>query len=311
MLGPNLATASVMQPDRRRKPRVLVVDDKQANHLALAAVLENECEMLFAASGAEALKVLQAQPSVDVVLMDVHMPEMDGFETVKRIKAIEALREIPVVFVTAVYQEDPFVKRGYEVGGIDYFSKPFDPEILRVKVAAYASLRLKAELLRQRELHIRESEEVLRVGRKLSTVLESLPVGILIADVDGRICQSTETVADILNYKDQLRVDLYGGMLEWWESTGQMIKDPNAPLARALKGESSHGKPMLLQCFDGNVKTVLVSASPLRGLEGKMLGAVVLICDLTEAKKMEASLAQRVANLINLGVELEETAVRQ
>lgn len=295
-----------MQPDRRRKPRVLVVDDKVANHLALAAVLEDECDLVFASSGAEALQLLQAQPCADVVLMDVHMPEMDGFETVQRIKAIDALRDIPVVFVTAVYQDDPFVKRGYEVGGIDYFSKPFDPEILRVKVAAYASLRLKAELLRERELHIKESEEVLRVGRKLATVLETLPVGILIADVDGRICQSTETVADILNYKDQLSTDLYGGMLEWWESTGQMINDQKGPLARALKGESSHGK-MLVQCFDGNVKTVLVSASPLRGLEGKMVGAVVLICDLTEARQMEASLAQRVANLINLGVELEES----
>lgn len=300
-----------MQPDRRRKPRVLVVDDKRANQLALAAVLEDECDLLFASSGAEALKLLQAQASVDVVLMDVHMPEMDGFETVQRLKEIDALREIPVVFVTAVYQDDPFVKRGYEVGGIDYFSKPFDPEILRVKVAAYASLRLRAELLRQRERHIKESEEVLRVGRKLATVLETLPVGILIADVDGRICQSTETVADILNYRDQLRIDLYGEMLEWWESTGQMIKDPNGPLARALRGESSHGKPMLMQCFDGNVKTVLVSASPLRGLEGKMVGAVVLICDLTEAKQMEASLAARVANLINLGVELEESVARQ
>ena len=300
-----------MQPDRRRKPRVLVVDDKRANQLALAAVLENECDMLFASSGAEALKLLQAQTPVDVVLMDVHMPEMDGFETVQRIKKIDALREIPVVFVTAVYQDDPFVKRGYEVGGIDYFSKPFDPEILRVKVAAYASLRLKAELLRQRELHIKESEEVLRVGRKLATVLETLPVGILIADVDGRICQSTETVGDILNYKDELRTDLYGDMLKWWESTGQMIKDQSGPLARALKGDSSHGKPMLVQCFDGNVKTVLVSASPLRGLEGKMVGAVVLICDPTEAKQMEASLAQRVASLINLGVELEESAARQ
>lgn len=300
-----------MQPDRRRKPCVLVVDDKPANHLALAAVLEDECDLLFASSGAEALEVLQAQPSVDVVLMDVHMPDMDGFETVQRIKQIDALREIPVVFVTAVYQDDPFVKRGYEVGGIDYFSKPFDPEILRVKVAAYASLRLRAELLRQRELHIRESEEVLRVGRKLAAVLETLPVGILIADVDGRICQSTETVADILNYKDQLRTDLYGEMLKWWESTGQMIKDQNGPLARALKGDSSHGKPMLVQCFDGNVKTVLVSASPLRGLGGKMVGAVVLICDLTEAKQMEASLAQRVASLMNIGVELEETVARQ
>ena len=300
-----------MQPDRRRKPRVLVVDDKVANQLALAAVLEDECDLVFASSGAEALKALQEQAPLDVVLMDVHMPEMDGFETVKRIKAIDAVRDIPVVFVTAVYQEDPFVKRGYEVGAIDYFSKPFDPEILRVKVAAYASLRMKAELLRQRELHIRESEELLRVGRKIATVLETLPVGILIADVDGRICQATETVADILNYKDQLRTDLYGKMLEWWESTGQLIKDQNAPLARALKGENSHGKPMLVQCFDGNVKTVLVSASPLRGLGGKMVGAVVLICDLTEAKQMEASLAQRVASLINVGVELEESVTQQ
>lgn len=297
-----------MQPNRRRKPRVLVVDDKRSNQLALAAVLEDECDLLFAQSGAEALKCLEAEPA-DVVLMDVHMPDMDGFETVKRIKQNEALREIPVIFITAVYQDDPFVKRGYEVGGIDYFSKPFDPEILRVKVAAYASLRLKADLLRQRELHIKESEEVLRVGRKLSDVLETLPVGILIADVDGRICQTTESVANILKYKDQLQTDSYG-MLGWWDSTGQMIKDRNGPLARALEGESSHGKPMLIQCFDGAVKTVLVSASPLRGLEGKMVGAVVLICDLTEAKQMEASLAQRVTSLISIGVELEESVAR-
>ena len=298
-----------MRPDRRRKPRVLVVDDKRSNQLALAAVLEDECELFFALSGMDALKLLETE-SMDVVLMDVHMPDMDGFETVKRMKQIEALREIPVVFVTAIYQDDPFVKRGYEVGGIDYFSKPFDPEILRVKVAAYASFRLKAELLRERERHIKESEEVLRVGRKLSHVLESLPMGILIADVDGRICQTTESVAQILNYKDQLRTDSYS-MLGWWDSAGQLIKDKNGPLARALKGESVHGKPMLIQCYDGIVKTVLVSAAPLRGLEGNMVGAVVLISDLTEAKEMEASLAKRVANLINLGVELEESVAPQ
>ena len=300
-----------MQPNRRRKPHVLVVDDKRSNQLALAAVLEDECDLLFASSGADAIKILGAEPGIDVVLMDVHMPDMDGFETVKRIKQIEAVREIPVIFITAVYQDDPFVKRGYEVGGIDYFSKPFDPEILRVKVAAYASFRLKSELLRERELHIKESEEVLRVGRKLSSVLESLPVGTLIADVDGRICQITESVASILNYKGELKADSYS-MLGWWDSTGQLIKDKNGPLARALElGESSHGRTMLIQCFDGMAKTVLVSASPLRGLEGKLVGAVVLICDLTEAKQMEASLAKRVANLINLGVELEESVARQ
>ena len=299
-----------MQPDRRRKPRVLVVDDKRSNQLALAAVLEDECELFFALSGMDALKLLETE-RVDVVLMDVHMPDMDGFETVKRIKQIEALREIPIIFVTAVYQDDPFVKKGYAVGGIDYFSKPFDPEILRLKVAAYAAFRIKAQLLREREIHIKESEEMLRVGRKLSSILDSLPVGILISDFDGRIIQTTESVARILNQKEPVNVDSYGEMLGWWDSAGQMIKDRNGPLGRALAGETSHSKPLLIQCLDGNVKTVLVSASPLRGLEGKMVGAVVLICDLTEAKQMEASLAQRVTNLISLGVELEETVARQ
>ena len=300
-----------MQPDRRRKPRVLVVDDKHSNHLAFAAVLEEECERWFALSGAEAIKLLQSERPVDVVLMDVHMPEMDGFETVQRIKQIETLRDIPIIFVTAVYQDDPFVKKGYAVGAIDYFSKPFDPEILRLKVAAYAAFRIKAQLLREREVHIKESEEMLRVGRKLSSVLDSLPLGILIADLDGRICQTTESVARILNQKEPVNTDSYGVMLGWWDSAGQMIKDRNGPLGRALAGEASHGKPLLIQCLDGNVKTVLVSASPLRGLEGKMVGAVVLICDLTEAKQIEASLAQRVTKLISLGVELEESVARQ
>ena len=299
-----------MQADRRRKPRVLVVDDKHSNHLAFAAVLEEECDLVFASSGAQSLKVLEAE-RVDVVLMDVHMPDMDGFETVRRIKQNEALREIPVIFVTAVYQDDPFVKKGYAVGGIDYFSKPFDPEILRLKVAAYAAFRIKTQLLREREVHIKESEEMLRVGRKLSSILDSLPVGILIADLDGRIIQTTESVARILNQREPVNADSYGEMLGWWDSAGQMIKDRNGPLGRALAGEISHGKPLLIQCLDGNVKTVLVSASPLRGLEGKMVGAVVLICDLTEAKQMEASLAQRVSNLISLGVELEESVARQ
>jgi PAS domain-containing protein len=123
-----------------------------------------------------------------------------------------------------VYQDDPFVKRGYEVGGIDCFSKPFDPEILKMKIAAYAAFRLKADLLRERELHIRESEELLRVGRKLSSMLESLPVGILIADVDGRICQTTDAAARVLRCPETTRTDAYGliGLgVELEESTTQ------------------------------------------------------------------------------------------
>jgi CheY-like chemotaxis protein len=296
---------------KARKPAVLIVDDKRPNLLALAAVLENDYELLFANSGAEALTLLKAQPKVDVILMDVHMPDMDGFESASRIKKIEALQDIPIIFVTAVYQDDPFVKKGYEVGGIDYFSKPFDPEILKMKVAAYASFRVKADLLKERELHIRESEELLRVGRKLSAVLETLTVGVLIADVEGRICQTTEEAARILKCVEPAQSDAYGEMLGWWDSAGQMIKDEGGPLARALqRAETSHSQPLQIRCFDGTEKTILASASPLRGLNSQSVGAIVLIRDLTESKQIEEDLAQRVTRLVSLGVELEESAAR-
>jgi CheY-like chemotaxis protein len=296
---------------KRRRARILVVDDKPANQLALAAVLEDEYDLEFAHSGPDAIRLVQTRADFDVILMDVHMPDMDGFEAASRIKQLKDRADIPIIFVTAVYHDDPFVRKGYEVGGIDYFSKPFDPQILKMKVAAYASFRLKADLLRERELHIRESEELIRVGRKLSAMLESLPVGVLIADVDGRICQTTDETARILKCSEPERSDAYGEMLGWWDSAGQMIKDEKGPLARALRsGEVTHGEPVDIRCFDGTRKTILASASPLRALDGGILGAVVLIRDLSESRKIEEDFDERVAKLVELGVELEETAAR-
>lgn len=293
-----------------RKARILAVDDKRANLLALAAVLETDFELLFASSGAEAIDFLQKRQDVDVILMDVQMPEMDGFEAASHIKKMPACADIPVIFVTAVYREDPYVKKGYAMGGIDYLSKPFDPDVLRSKVTIYASHRQKADLLRERERHIRESEELLRVGRKLSAVLESLPVGVMIADIEGRICEITEDVSRILGLAEPAAADSYGQILGWWDAGGRVIKEAEGPLARALgRGQSSHSESVGIRCLDGSAKTILVSASPLRRLNGGIVGAVVLVQDVTESKKIEEALEEQVTKLIALGVQLEERAV--
>lgn len=293
-----------------RKANVLAVDDNRGNLVALDAVLGGQYKLFLASSGEEALALLQLRPDIDVILMDVQMPGLDGFETAELIKQQPACRDIPIIFVTAVYTEDPFIKKGYEVGGIDYFTKPFDPEILKLKIGIYASHRLKIDLLEERERHLRHSEELLRVGRKLSSVLEDLPVGVLIADLDGRICQSTEQVARIFNCADASAT--YGEMLGWWDAGGQMIRDEQSPLARALRrGEVSHGERMQIRCLDGALKTVLVSASPLRSPGGERTGAVILIQDLTESRKLEEDLAQRVTAIVDLGVALEESAGRE
>jgi CheY-like chemotaxis protein len=292
------------------KPTVLAVDDKRANLVALDALLSEEYRLVFANSGEEALAVLSGQADIDVILLDVQMPGMDGFETAAAIKKMEAGKEIPIIFITAVYSEDPHVKKGYQAGGIDYFSKPFDPEILKLKLRIYAAFRTRETVLRQRERHLRESEELLSVGRKLSSMLESLTVGVLIADVEGRICQTTEEVSRILKSAEAVD-DSYGEILGWWDSAGTMIKNPGGPLARALRdGVTSHSEPISIRCFDGTTKEILASASPLRGLDNRLVGAVVLVQDMTEPHKMEVALEDRVARLIGLGVQLEESAVR-
>ena len=294
-----------------RKPNVLAVDDKPANLLALEATLGTAYNVLLAHSGREAVALLERRPeSVDLILMDVQMPDMDGFEAAKRIKRLQDCEDIPIIFITAVFREDPFIRQGYEAGGIDYFTKPFDPDILKLKINVYASYRLHDELLKQRERNVKESEELLRVGQKLSLVLEALPIGVLIADVEGRICQTTEQVARILGSVVPAETDSYGEILGWWDASGRMLKGGSGPLARSIRdGETSRSETIAIRCIDGTQKTILISASPLRGLDGKIVGAVVLLQDLTESKKIiEEELQQRVAKLISLGVELEATA---
>jgi CheY-like chemotaxis protein len=293
-----------------RRANVLIVDDRPANQLALAAVLEADYDILLAASGEDAIRLLKTRTDIDVILMDVQMPGMDGFEAATAIKKMPGCNDIPIVFVTAVYKEDPHVKKGYESGGIDYFGKPFDPDILRMKIGVYSSYRLKSHLLRQRERHIRESEELIRVGRKLSAVLESLPVGVMIADVEGRICQITEEVSRILRSVEPVESDAYDKILGWWDAKGKILKNEQGPLSRALRrGERSHSEAIRIQCLDGSVKTIVASASPLRGLSGDIVGAVVLLQDITESKKIEEALEERVTKLVALGVQLEERAV--
>jgi CheY-like chemotaxis protein len=112
-------------------PRVLVVDDAQANLVALGAVLKPlGLHVIEARSGRQALELMSDVPFV-VALLDVQMPEMDGFELAKRIRQLSSGAELPIIFLTAIHADEHFVKRGYQSGGADYITKPFDADVLR------------------------------------------------------------------------------------------------------------------------------------------------------------------------------------
>jgi signal transduction histidine kinase len=138
---------------------ILMVDDRPENLLALEAILGGLGQRLVkASSGAEALKRLLAQDFA-VILMDVQMPDMDGFTTAKFIRARERSRYTPIIFLTAYDRSDAAVARGYGAGAVDFLFKPLVPEILRSKVAVFVELFKKTEEIRRQAKQIREAEQ--------------------------------------------------------------------------------------------------------------------------------------------------------
>jgi signal transduction histidine kinase len=144
---------------RDDRVNILLVDDRPENLLALEAILEPLAQNLVRAnSGSEALKrVLEMEFAT--ILLDVQMPDMNGFEVAEIIKSRERSRTIPIIFLSAINKEEAYVFKGYSMGAVDYVFKPFNPDVLRMKVAVFVDLFIKQrELQRQAEL-LRNAEK--------------------------------------------------------------------------------------------------------------------------------------------------------
>lgn len=139
------------------KPRILIVDDEPANLKVMREVLGNQYRMSFAKSGAAALTLLEKeQPKL--ILLDIMMPDMNGFEVCEIVKSTPALSHIPIIFVTALGDESDEFK-GFELGAVDYITKPISPAIVRARVKTHLSL-VQAEQLKQAHVDL-----VHRLGR--------------------------------------------------------------------------------------------------------------------------------------------------
>ena len=139
--------------------KLLLVDDRPENLLALEAILEPLGQILIRAnSGPEALKQVLAEDFA-AILLDVQMPGMNGFEVAEIIKSRERSRTIPIIFLSAISKEDAYVFKGYSMGAVDYVFKPFNPDILRSKVAVFVDLYVKQEEIQRQGDLLRESQK--------------------------------------------------------------------------------------------------------------------------------------------------------
>jgi CheY-like chemotaxis protein len=201
------------------KANILLVDDRAENIVALEAILSSLNQTLVAArSGDAALKAL-LRDEFAVILLDVLMPGMDGFETAAHIKRRPRTRDVPIIFLTALNSEPDYAFRSYSAGAVDYIAKPFDPWVLRAKVAVFVDLYTKNRQLREQSELLRQQAEgstgglLAELSRRLSAIeasaagLASVPTVKTDAALADGLAQLDRSIGRLRDTLDALGAD--------------------------------------------------------------------------------------------------------
>ena len=252
------------------KKTILIVDDSPENLTVLYKILRDDYKVIGAGSGAEALRLVAANKP-NLILLDIMMPEMSGFEVCAILKEDASLKEIPVIFITALVDETDEV-RGFEVGAVDYITKPFRPSILKHRVSTHLELKSQKDLLR-------ESDERHR------SILQTAMDGIWLTDIQGNLLEVNETYCRMSGYIPEELLLMNISDLEAKEYEIETA----AHIARIIdqgegRFESLHRRK------DGALFDVAVSAQ-YRPFNGGQF--VVFLHDITERKKAKKLLLSR------------------
>jgi PAS domain S-box-containing protein len=273
---------------------VLVVDDHPANLVALEAILAPlGHELVLARSGDEALRHI-LQREFALILLDVQMADMNGFETASFIKQHPRSRHIPIIFITAVNRDAIHVFRGYSHGAVDYLVKPFDADILRSKAAVFVELYLRGEKLKlqQRLLHEREREAAERRSQeRYRRLLDAMPQCIWAADGDGKVnywnrpglayCGLTAAAVQEEAFWDCLHPDDRTDARAHWE-------------AGLRSGASFERQVRLKRASDGSYRWHLARALPERDGDGAIVGWIATATDIDDQKRAEDALRKAI-----------------
>jgi len=293
-----------------QKVNLLMVDNHPENLLALEAVLSSpHYNLVSATSGNEALKYLLKQEFA-VILLDVQMPGLNGFETAKLIRAREKTKHIPIIFITAISQDMEHVQRGYSVGAIDYIFKPFQPETLKQKIEKFVEIYQKyQEEISKNELQ--RSAELSEVNKKLDqttldlqrtealakVISETLIDTIVTFDSQGCILSVNPAVKTMFGYHPD-----------------ELVGQPIGNLFLKVKGDSGNRSPHLFfsltnPCLGKVIESVALRQdeshfyADIQIGEAAVEGQQIFVCtirDVTERKQMEEIKKQQFNHMENM-----------
>jgi PAS domain S-box-containing protein len=272
----------VLTPDY--KIRLLLVDDNPENLISLEAMLHGITdEMVLARSGREALRHVLEHQDFAAILLDVKMPDMDGFETAELIRSRRQNRNTPILFLTG-FRNDEQLFRGYDLGAVDFLFKPVVPEILRSKVNVFVELARNNQLLRQ------QAETLAKAELKFRSLLEAAPDAMLITQSDGTVVHVNAQVYDLFDYeRGEVRGHNIRMLVPGWSFPAPGLRGGNG---------AANGSPELYALRkDRSRFPIDISLSPLQTEEGLLITSVIR--DISERRKAEEKIRR-------LNTELEE-----
>ncbi len=256
---------------RSNRPAVLIVDDIEDNLFALVALLRrDDVDLLTARSGREALELLLDR-SIALAIIDVHMPEMDGFDLATLMRGVEKTRHVPIIFVTAASRDDRRVFSGYEAGAVDFLFKPIDSHVLRSKVEVFVALE------KQRQ-ELRKSEERFRA------LVEATSQAVWRTDADGA------PIADSPSFRELTGMDRRA----WFEGRWLEVIHPDdadrvdVAWRRALTTRTPTELEYRLRRRDGQFTWTLARMAPVFDDRGQLIEWICANTDIEARKEAES-----------------------
>ena len=267
------------------KVNILLVDDQTSNLLALESILDDmDLNLVRTESGRGALRALLDREFA-VILLDVQMPDLDGFETASLIRERDKSRDTPIIFLTALSRSDTHVFRGYELGAVDYIFKPYQPEILRYKVNVFVELFRKTQAIK------RQAQELARLSRQNELILNAAVEGVFGVNLAGEATFVNPAAARMIgrNVSDVIGHEVHPLLHPSFPGVAT-CDIRHCSLNVALHGDRVRDE--MADTFfrdDGASFPVEFSSSPMHDEEDHTVGSVITFRDVSE--KRAAALA--------------------
>jgi len=305
------ATAAREEPagtPHKSRVKILLVDDSPENLVSLEAVLAVlDEELVLARSGTEALRHLLTNDFA-AILLDVKMPDLDGFETAELIRTRLRSRQTPILFLTG-YKNEEQLFRGYDLGAVDFLFKPIVPEVLRSKVSVFVELSRNADLLREQAKALEQQTKILtKAELRFRSLLEAAPDAMVICRADGIIALVNSRTESLFLLK---RAELLGQNIrqllpEWChEETHFKVDDLDPSEVNVLLADGE----FLASRADGTTFPAEVSVSLLRSEEGPLITSSIR--DISERRKAELARQAAEAQIRELNAHLEERVLER